>query len=109
MTNLQKRLLTILSTAALACTLTPLAASAQDAPSYAGGGETIHGTIVSIHGKYNISVHDARGFVDNVSLHDGTVINPTGLTLAPGEAVTIEGSAAGGTFVANEIDTPYYR
>jgi hypothetical protein len=42
-----------------------------------------------------------------VSLHDGTIINPTGLTLAPGEAVTIEGQPAGGTFVANEIDTPY--
>lgn len=106
----RKRLLTVIPAAALALAIAPLAASAQAAPSYAEPGtETIHGTILSVNGKYDISVHDERGFVDNVSLHDGTIINPTGLTLAPNETVTIEGHAAGSTFVADEIDTPYSR
>jgi hypothetical protein len=92
-----KRFLTLLSAVALA-----------GVPSYAqNGGDTIRGTVASIDGKYDISVRDDRGYIDNVSLHDGTVINPTGLTLAPGEVVTIEGRPAGATFVADEIDTPY--
>ena len=82
---------------------------AQTLPSYANanGDETITGTVSAINGQYNISVNDVRGFVDNVSLHQGTIINPTGLTLAPGERVTIMGHPQGGSFVANEIDTPY--
>jgi hypothetical protein len=91
-------------------------AAAQQAPSYATAppsyataqtDETIRGTIRSINGQYNISVRDERGFIDNVSLHQGTIINPTGLTLAPGQRVTILGHADGRTFAANEIDTPY--
>jgi hypothetical protein len=84
-------------------------AAAQQLPSYASGttDEQIHGTILSINGPYNIAVRDARGFIDNVSLHQGTIINPTGLQLAPGQRVTILGNAQGGTFAANEIDTPY--
>jgi hypothetical protein len=102
-----KRFLTLLSAAALAASITPLAAAAQ-VPSYAQPGpDTIHGTIASIDGKYTISVRDDRGYIDNVSLHDGTVINPTGWTLEPGQAVTIEGQPAGGTFNADVIDTPY--
>jgi hypothetical protein len=97
----------LLAAAALAGSLAPLAAGAQ-VPSYARSGpDTISGTIASIDGKYAISVRDDRGYIDNVSLHDGTIINPTGLTLAPGELVTIEGRPAGNTFVADEIDTPY--
>ncbi len=84
-------------------------AAAQPVPSYAArsADETIHGTIAAIDGKYAISVRDARGFVDNVTLRPGTIINPTGLELAPGQSVTILGVAQGKTFAANEIDTPY--
>ncbi|MGP6157490.1 MAG: hypothetical protein ACLPYS_08290 [Vulcanimicrobiaceae bacterium] len=92
----------------------PAAAFAQSAaqaapPSYAQrtGEETIHGRIASIDGKYDVQVRDERGYVDRVRLHDGTIINPTGLTLAPGMDVSIIGHNAGGTFDANEIDTPY--
>jgi hypothetical protein len=110
MTSLKKRLLTLFSAAAFACTIGPLAASAET-PSYANpavaGTDTIRGTIASVNGKYNISVRDERGFIDDVTLHDGTIINPTGLTLAPGQAVTIDGTANGATLIANEIDTPY--
>jgi hypothetical protein len=76
-------------------------------PSYASGEEEIHGRISQITGKYQISVRDDRGFIDNVALHDGTVINPRGLTLQSGQAVSVLGHAAGNTFVANEVDTPY--
>jgi hypothetical protein len=93
----------------------PLAASAQiapDDPSYADngpGGEDaqIHGRILSFDGAYNVQVRDEKGYVDNVQLHQGTIINPTGLTLAPGMIVSIMGYNAGSYFAANQIDTPY--
>ena len=105
---------------AIAACSAPLAASAQQAaaappagppPSYArqpaNGEETIHGRIDSFDGKYHLNVRDDRGFVDSVDMHQGTVINPTGLSLQPGMAVTIMGYNRGRTFAANEIDTPY--
>ncbi|HTZ53776.1 MAG TPA: hypothetical protein VMB20_01840 [Candidatus Acidoferrum sp.] len=95
--------------------LTPLAAVAQDAPSYAQpqvqagytDDQQIQGRISSFDGAYSLTVQDSRGFVDNVELHDGTIINPTGLTLAPGMVVSILGYNAGSYFAANEVDTPY--
>lgn len=90
--------------AALAVAALPLAASAQvEGPP---GGQ-IQGTIQSINGTWDITVLDNNGYVDNVVLHQGTIINPTGLTLAPGMNVTILGYANGDEFDANEIDTPY--
>jgi hypothetical protein len=89
----------------------PLAAQAQSEPSYAQsygqGEENIHGRIVSFDGGYNLTVRDERGFIDSVQLHQGTIINPTGLTLAPGMVVSILGYNAGPYLAANEIDTPY--
>jgi hypothetical protein len=92
----------------------PLVAQAQDddIPSYAQPGavsedDQIHGRIVSFDGEYGLQVRDERGFVDNVQLHQGTIINPTGLTLAPGMIVSIDGYNAGPYLAANEIDTPY--
>ncbi len=104
--------------AALAASLTilaaPLAALAQDEPSYAGGqpsyatqDEQIHGRIVSFDGAYALQVRDDRGFIDNVQLHQGTIINPTGLTLTSGMVVAIHGYNSGSFFAANEVDTPY--
>ncbi len=104
--------------AALAASLTilaaPLAALAQDEPSYAGGqpsyatqDEQIHGRIVSFDGAYALQVRDDRGFIDNVQLHQGTIINPTGLTLTSGMVVAIHGYNSGSFFAATEVDTPY--
>ncbi|HUA09871.1 MAG TPA: hypothetical protein VMA98_11445 [Candidatus Acidoferrales bacterium] len=94
--------------------LSPVAAAAQDVPSYAQpaqmaapADEQIRGRIASFDGAYSLTVNDDRGFVDNVQLHDGTIINPTGLTLAPGMVVSILGYNAGSFFAANEVDTPY--
>jgi len=76
-------------------------------PSYAVRQETIKGRISSFDGKYQLTVRDERGYVDRVTLHDGTIINPTGLRLVAGMSVTIVGRTAGNTFAAYEIDTPY--
>jgi hypothetical protein len=69
--------------------------------------ETIHGRIVSIDGRYGITIRDARGFIEIVALRAGTIINPTGLRLAVGMDVTIVGYTAGRSFLADEIDAPY--
>jgi len=96
----------------LGAMLAPFCVSAQELPSYAqpvaaSNDEVIHGRIASVDGAFTISVFDDRGFTDNVELHDGTIINPTGLALSPGMSVTIAGFNAGAVFDANEIDTPY--
>jgi hypothetical protein len=107
------KLFPLLSAAALATValISPLTANAQDQPSYArpapGSDNSIKGRIQSIDGAYHLTVLDDRGTTDSVQLHQGTIINPTGLTLATGMSVTITGYNAGSTFDANEIDTPY--
>jgi hypothetical protein len=93
-------------------TLAPFPTAAQT-PSYAqptspNSEQVINGHIASIVGKYEITVRDERGYLDDVHLHQGTIINPTGLTLEPGMRATIVGYNAGKWFEANEIDTPYH-
>ncbi len=76
-------------------------------PSYGTDDETIRGRITSFDGAYALQVRDDRGFIDNVRLRHGTIINPTGIRLAPGMSVTIYGTNRGAEFAASEIDTPY--
>ena len=76
-------------------------------PSYATDDEHIEGRIAHIEGKYTLSVRDDRGFIDHVRLHQGTVINPIGLTLADGMRVRIFGHPADREFLADEVETPY--
>lgn len=92
----------------LLATALPSLASAQDKPSYATSDEdTVHGRIVSVDDQYNVSVRDDKGYVDHVRLHQGTIINPTGLSLHAGMTVTVLGFNSGNVLAANEIDTPY--
>jgi hypothetical protein len=109
---LQTRVLAAL--VALSATAVPVAtfAQADGPPSYARpgtvpGDEAIHGRIAAVDGAYNLQVNDDRGFVDNVQLQQGTIINPTGIRLTSGMRVTIHGVNRGSVFAANEIDTPY--
>jgi hypothetical protein len=97
----------IIAAGAIAALALPVAAKAQATPQYASKEEQIRGTIASIGDKYTVYVRDERGYVDTVRLHDGTIINPTGLSLASGQSVTIMGRTDGKAFDANEIDTPY--
>jgi hypothetical protein len=108
-----KRLLSALALV-LPLAITALPALAQDAPSYAVQAPApvqddaqIRGRISAFDGAYALQVTDDNGYVDNIQLHEGTIINPTGLTLAPGMVVSILGYNAGSFFAANEIDTPY--
>ena len=109
------RLLAALGAANIALIL-PLAALAQDdptyaqpadgqyaqagVPSYATQDQQIHGRVVGFDGGYNLQVRDDKGYVDNVRLHQGTVINPLGLTLASGMSVTVAGYPDGPNFDA---------
>jgi hypothetical protein len=99
----------LLAAAAALALAAPVAAQAQEVPTYASvqTDQQIQGRIASFDGAYSLQVRDNNGYVDNVELHDGTIINPTGLTLAPGMIVSILGDSAGPVFDANEIDTPY--
>jgi len=67
----------------------------------------IRGRVSSFDGAYSLVVRDEQGYLDNVQLHQGTIINPTGITLAPGMIVSIIGYNADTSIGANEIDTPY--
>jgi hypothetical protein len=89
--------------AAAAMIALPIAANAA-----VPGQSQLQGTITAINGKYDLHVEQSNGTVDNVMMHQGTIINPTGLTLQPGMKVTIVGDQQGDTFAANEIDTPYH-
>jgi len=99
----------LLAAAAALALVAPVAVQAQEVPSYASvqTDQQIHGRVTAFDGAYNLQVRDDNGYIDNVELHDGTIINPTGLTLAPGMVVSILGDNAGPAFDANEIDTPY--
>jgi hypothetical protein len=100
----------LLAAAAALTLAAPIAAQAQEVPSYAQVASTdqqIQGRITGFDGGYNLTVRDGNGYVDNVELHDGTIINPTGITLAPGMIVSILGSNSGSYFAADEVDTPY--
>src|ERR1700722_7733919 len=72
----------------------PVAALAQDVRSYE-------------QGQPSYASRDEQGYIDNVQLHQGTIINPTGITLQPGMVVSILGYNAGPYLAANEVDTPY--
>ena len=47
-----------------------------------------------------VRIHDD---IYAVTLHDGTIIKPTGITLSPTMVVHVAGYWSGGTFVANRI------
>jgi hypothetical protein len=102
------RVLRALPAAAFLAAIVPVAAGAQPVPSYARPVAQIKGTISHFDGAYTMYVNDRRGFVDKVELHQGTIINPTGIRLEPGFRVTISGHADGRVFDADEIDTPYH-
>jgi hypothetical protein len=103
-----KAALGCLAALALGGIMAAVPANASAAANYAAQtGPSIRGVITSIPGKYSIEVRTPSGRVDDVSLHQGTIINPTGLTLEPGFRVRVYGYSDNGTFVANEIDTPY--
>lgn len=73
------------------------------------GQNQLRGRITAFNGGFDLHVQTRRGEIDDVTLHHGTIINPTGLTLRPGMRVTILGTMNDGSFDANEVDTPYHE
>lgn len=116
------RILAASLTAAL-CAALPVAASAQqpygDQPPYAqqqpysqpappyGNQQSVKGTVSGFDGQWIVYMHDDKGYTDHITLHQGTIINPTGIKLLEGMRVTIYGYAQGSTFEANRIDVAY--
>jgi hypothetical protein len=103
---------TLIATAAIAVPASAFAqtdapAPSSARPSYSSAEDVVRGQVVAFDGAYNLQVRDERGFVDNVVLHQGTIINPTGLRLSPGMSVTVRGVNRGNALDANQIDTPY--
>ena len=85
------------------CAVAPHAAQAA-----VPGQDQFKGTITAFDGKYSLHVERKNGDVDAVEMHQGTIINPTGLRLRPGMRVTVVGNDTNGVFQAFEIDTPYH-
>ena len=98
---------------ALAASILPTIASAQVIPNlpniqwpwsnnggnYGPSSSEISGTVSSF-GGYNMTLNGGQ----SVSLHQGTVINPTGTSIQPGMNVVVIGYQSGNTFNANEVD-----
>ena len=103
--NIRTLITAFITASAIGSTVGPV--MAQTTPTYAAQDQQIHGRVISFDGAYTLQVRDDQGYVDDVQLHQGTVINPTGITLAPGMVVSVDGYNAGSYFDANQIDTPY--
>ena len=98
----------ILGSALVIAALVRPVATLADSPIYAtrSSEETINGVISSISGKYGLTVRNSRDELVSVTLHRGTIINPTGLQLKAGMLLVVVGHKDGGTFDANKIDAP---
>ena len=78
----------------------PYPVIAQAGPPLIGAGQ-LRGTVTAFD-RFNMTVR-ADGQYLPVQLHQGTIINPTGLTLAPGMYVRVFGYWSNGNFEANRI------
>lgn len=86
----------------------PAHASIASAAEVAVAQTQLQGTITEIVGKYDVRVKTARGNIADVTLRQGTIINPSGMTLRPGVRVTVLGSGNADSFAAAQIDTPFH-
>jgi hypothetical protein len=108
----------VVAFAALLSIALPAAAGAQTPPSYGtvpsygtpsqtpgyAYHEKIQGTLIGFDGQYIVYMRDGRGYDDHITLHQGTIINPTGIRLVEGMQVTMYGQANGPTFDAYRVD-----
>jgi invasion protein IalB len=99
----------LLGTAAIAAALAlpsgAFAATSQSAQQQHDN-MTIQGVVSSIDGKWNLTVQQDSGFIQNVALERGTVIAPTGMRLATGMQITVVGYEDGPYIDAVRIAGP---
>ena len=63
----------------------------------------VRGT-VTFFKQFNLQIHMPLGEYRDIHLHQGTIINPRGATIAPGQSVDVQGHAnADGSIDANAI------
>jgi hypothetical protein len=103
--------LKILALGLAAAVVSPVAASAQPWYNYPGqgyfhyAGRQLTGRVVAVNGS---SFQLASGRV--VFMHQGTVINPVGRPIRPGQRVMVRGRGAGnGNIDANVVNIMSYR
>jgi hypothetical protein len=83
---------------------TPAMVSAQPMPGMGGGSMSasdpyhVRGRVDSFDGHYRVVVHGMR-----VRLHQGTVIQPRGATITPGQFVIVRGHWVEHHFEADEV------
>jgi hypothetical protein len=77
-------------------------------PSYANDEAHFAGRITAIYGPYDLDVRDSHNYTVRIHLHDGTIINPTGLKLSVGQSIQVHGLKQPSSIEANEIDSPYH-
>lgn len=97
----------LLAVLALAAAAVHAPASAQALPPYATvlGTTVIRGVVIDYDGGDVLRLRDRLGYVDDVRLHQGTIITPVGQRLRPGMLVAIVGDPAAAVFEANAIRT----
>jgi hypothetical protein len=100
------RILSGAAAIAVALTLPAAASAAMSSPAQAKDTYTLRGVITQIDGKWDVTLHEPSGFIEEVALHPGTVVAPTGLRLAPGMQVSIRGYQDHATFDAVRIVGP---
>jgi hypothetical protein len=98
---MKKPFTSILAASAFVAALASIASADPTSPPR---DQTLHGVITAIQGRYELTVLDDRKDGESVTLHQGTIINPTGLQLRTGMQVTIAGHASRDTFAADKID-----
>jgi hypothetical protein len=105
-----RKLLTIPMLAALlagagAIATTSAPAAAQYAPyGYAPNArQNVVTGVVTYFYRFDMTIQAPNGAVIPVQLHQGTIINPLGVSLQPGMPVTVRGYWANGQFFANRI------
>ncbi|HYZ15764.1 MAG TPA: hypothetical protein VE591_05155 [Candidatus Acidoferrum sp.] len=97
----------LLSVAAIAAALAlPVGASAATLQPTQAPNTIVRGIIASVNGTSDLTVYNGEGFTENVELHKGTIIAPTGLQLQPGMHISVLGYQAGTAIDADRITGP---
>lgn len=78
----------------------PAVVSYDPAARYAASYDLQGVVTASVPYHMNVRIHDD---IYSVSLHDGTIIKPTGVTLSPTMVVHVAGYWSGDSFIANRI------
>src|SRR6202046_1677410 len=66
----------------------PTPSYALPPPGAVGDRGGVTGTVSAFDGQWIVYMHDDKGYTDHITLHQGTIINPTGIRLVEGMHIT---------------------